>query len=214
MLDYYEILELEKKASQEEIAWAYSRLALKYHPKKNEQKEYIYNNMKFSQIAEAFEVLSNHNLKGVYDFYGKDGLFYGITDNEGNLKGGYKFNGDSYGVFERFFGTRNPHVLLKDSQPSSDDFGSMFNSAFGGLYNTFTDPPNDLLVDLELSLEEIYFGGLKTIKYSKTIIQLSGRTTETKEFERDVDLAKGLMNGDELKFIGEGNEKPGYSNCK
>ena len=35
MKNYYEILEIEKNSSQEEISWAYSRLALKFHPKKN-----------------------------------------------------------------------------------------------------------------------------------------------------------------------------------
>ena len=58
MKNYYEILDLEKDATQEQISWAYSRLALKYHPKRNEQKDFIYNNHQFSRIAEAYEVLS------------------------------------------------------------------------------------------------------------------------------------------------------------
>lgn len=59
MKDYYNVLELEKKANQEEINWAYSRLALKHHPKRNPPEDFIYNNYKFAEIAEAFEVLSN-----------------------------------------------------------------------------------------------------------------------------------------------------------
>jgi DnaJ-class molecular chaperone len=59
MKNYYEFLEIEKNSSQEEISWAYSRLALKFHPKKNEQKDFIFNNFKFAQIAEAYEVLAN-----------------------------------------------------------------------------------------------------------------------------------------------------------
>lgn len=59
MKSYYEILELESNATQEEISWAFSRLSLKYHPKRNEKKDFIYNNFKFSEIAEAYEVLSN-----------------------------------------------------------------------------------------------------------------------------------------------------------
>lgn len=58
MKNYYEILELELNANQEEIAWAYNRLSLKYHPKKNPKDDLIYNNHKFSLIAEAYEVLS------------------------------------------------------------------------------------------------------------------------------------------------------------
>lgn len=214
MLNYYEILELEKNASQEEIAWNYSRLSLKFHPKKNEQKDLVYNNVKFSQIAEAFEVLSNHSLKGVYDFYGNEGLKYGVLDDQGNLKGGYKFNGDAFTVFEKYFGTRNPHMLLKDSEPSNDDFGSMFNSGFGGLYNITSHPPKDIELELEVSLEEIYCGALKCIKYKKTIVETSGRTTVEKEFERDIEVIRGVNAGEKYIFIGEGNEKLGYSNCK
>jgi molecular chaperone DnaJ len=59
MKKYYEDLELERDATQENIAWAYCRLSLQYHPKRNEQKDLVYNNFKFSQIAEAYEVLSN-----------------------------------------------------------------------------------------------------------------------------------------------------------
>lgn len=59
MTDYYQTLELSRDASQEEISWAYSRLALKYHPKRNRDTDFIVNNFYFNQISEAYEVLSN-----------------------------------------------------------------------------------------------------------------------------------------------------------
>lgn len=57
--DYYEILELTRKCSQEDIANAYRRLALKYHPKRNDSKDFATNNSSFNEIAEAYEVLSD-----------------------------------------------------------------------------------------------------------------------------------------------------------
>lgn len=69
MKDYYNTLELERNASQEEIAWAYSRLALKFHPKRNEQKDFTYNNYKFAEIAEAYEVLSTCKIITIFNKY-------------------------------------------------------------------------------------------------------------------------------------------------
>lgn len=57
--NYYEVLELNRNANQESIANSYSRLSLKYHPKRNEQKDIVYNNYKFASISEAYDVLSN-----------------------------------------------------------------------------------------------------------------------------------------------------------
>jgi DnaJ-class molecular chaperone len=213
MKDYYKILELEKKASQEEISWAYSRLSLKHHPKKNNQKDIIYNNYIFSEIAEAYQALSNPENKSVYDYFGYDGLINGVTDNAGNLKGGCKFAGNSYEIFEKYFGTKNPYTLIKDSDTFNDEFGTMFGSSVGGLYYDFDSPPLDLNVDLLCSLEEVYIGGLKRINYKKIVTNHDSRTTCEKEYFKDVEISKGINNGEKIVFVGEGNQKPGYDNC-
>ena len=62
MKDYYKILEVEEKASQDEIKKAYRKLASMYHPDKNPQGE-----EKFKEIAEAYETLSNPEKKKKYD---------------------------------------------------------------------------------------------------------------------------------------------------
>ena len=90
----------------------------------------------------------------------------------------------------------------------------MFGSAFGGLYYDFNDPPKDLIVEMSLSLNEIYLGGIKQLKYSKTIVNFDGRSTEEKEFIKDIEIIKGCLNGNKSTFIGERNQKPGYTNCK
>ena len=70
--DYYEILEITKSASADEIKKAYRKMAIKYHPDKNpgdkEAEE------KFKEAAEAYEVLSDDNKKARYDQYGHAGV--------------------------------------------------------------------------------------------------------------------------------------------
>ena len=46
--------------------------------------------------------------------YGLEGLKNGIFDKNGNLKGGHKYGGNSYEIFEKFFGTTNPFAVIKD----------------------------------------------------------------------------------------------------
>lgn len=54
---YYEILELKRNCTNEDISNSYRRLALKYHPKRGNPKDYAINNNNFHQVAEAFVVL-------------------------------------------------------------------------------------------------------------------------------------------------------------
>ena len=66
MKNYYEILEINKNASKEEIKQAYKRLALKYHPDKNIENKEIAEE-KFKEISEAYEVLGDEKKKYNYD---------------------------------------------------------------------------------------------------------------------------------------------------
>jgi len=93
-LDYYEILGVSRTATKTEIKKAYRKLAMKYHPDRNPDKEA---EEKFKLINEAYQVLSDDEKRAIYDRYGKEGL-------EGR---GYKtdFNfSDIFDMFEEFFG--------------------------------------------------------------------------------------------------------------
>ena len=59
--NYYEILELSRNCTQEDIANAYKRLSLKFHPKSTKEQEKAVYEFQFSQVAEAYEVLSDRN---------------------------------------------------------------------------------------------------------------------------------------------------------
>ena len=71
-LDYYEVLGVSRSASQDEIKKAYRKLAMKFHPDRNQgDKE---SEDKFKQSTEAYEVLSDSNKRQIYDTYGHEGL--------------------------------------------------------------------------------------------------------------------------------------------
>ena len=55
--NYYEILEISRNSTNEDVANAFRRLALKHHPKRNNPKNYAINNFNFHQVAEAYVVL-------------------------------------------------------------------------------------------------------------------------------------------------------------
>ena len=67
--DYYDILGLDKSANEEEIRKAYKKMAIKFHPDKNDSK---YAADAFKKVSHAFSVLSNKEKKQNYDLYGSE----------------------------------------------------------------------------------------------------------------------------------------------
>lgn len=207
--DYYEILEINHNSSQEDIDEAYRHLSLKYYPKKANPHNLEVYELHFQKLAEAYEVLSDPNKKGIYDIYGKEGLRKGIVDKSGNVKGAYKFLGNGYEIFEKFMGSKDPFTLVRDREKMSEEPSSIFGSAFGGQKEK---PPAELppiKVVLKCTLEELYNGCVKTIKYKKQSITYDSRTTEEKEVSLDVEIFKGQKNNTAIRFGGKGNDAPG-----
>lgn len=101
--DYYEVLGLQKGASDDEIKKAFRKLAIKYHPDKNQGNEEA--EAKFKEINEAYQVLSDSEKKARYDQFGTadfDGSGFGA----GGFGGGFDFSdmGGFGDIFESFFG--------------------------------------------------------------------------------------------------------------
>ncbi|CAL1329242.1 molecular chaperone DnaJ [Candidatus Providencia siddallii] len=78
--DFYDILGVEKNASDKEIKRAYKKLAIKYHPDRNQDKKNE-SEAKFKEIKEAYEVLSNNQKRATYDQYGHSGFEQNISSD-------------------------------------------------------------------------------------------------------------------------------------
>lgn len=107
--DYYEILSINRNASEDEIKKAYRKLALKYHPDKNKSPEA---EEKFKLIAEAYEVLSDKKKREIYDREGEEGLKNGSRGFSSGSNFSYSFHVDPRATFAEFFGTDNPFDIF------------------------------------------------------------------------------------------------------
>ncbi|KAM9186287.1 dnaJ homolog subfamily B member 6 isoform 2-T2 [Dugong dugon] len=123
MVDYYEVLGVQRHASPEDIKKAYRKLALKWHPDKNpENKEEA--ERKFKQVAEAYEVLSDAKKRDIYDKYGKEGLNGRGGSHLGSpFAFGFTFRNPE-DVFREFFGGRDPFSFDFFEDPFEDFFGN------------------------------------------------------------------------------------------
>lgn len=113
--DYYSILGVGRNASPQDIAAKFRILALNSHPDKNKENgQFALATFAFSEICEAYEVLSTPELKQIYDKYGEELMKAGVPDKKYGFKAGYQFQGNSYDIFEKFFGTANPFTVAID----------------------------------------------------------------------------------------------------
>ncbi len=135
--DYYEVLGVEKNASAADIKKAYRRLAMKYHPDRNQGDKAA--EEKFKEIGEAYDVLGDEQKRAAYDRYGKAGVNPG-AGGPGGFGGG--FGPEGFGGFGNF-------------QDLGDIFGEFFNQ---GARRRDTGPRvmkgADLRYDMDITLEQ------------------------------------------------------------
>jgi molecular chaperone DnaJ len=146
--DYYEVLEVPKGATAEEIKKAYRKKAIQFHPDKNPDDKAAED--KFKEAAEAYEVLGNEEKRRRYDQFGHAGV--GGAASSGGYGGGMSMD-DIFSQFGDIFGGH---------------FG--FSSGFGGGRSTQrVNRGTDLRVKVKLSLKEIATGVEKKIKVKKYV---------------------------------------------
>ena len=158
--DYYEVLEVEKTASVEEIKKAYRKKAIQYHPDKNPGDKVA--EEKFKEAAEAYDVLSNADKRARYDQFGHAGMS-GAAGNGGPFGGfseGMSMD-DIFSMFGDIFGGRG------------GGFGGGFSGFGGGFGGGSSQRPrcrgSDLRVTVTLNLKEIPTGVEKKFNLKKYV---------------------------------------------
>lgn len=191
--DYYQVLGVSKSASPEEIKKTYRKLALKYHPDRNQGDKGA--EAKFKDISEAYAVLSDPEKKKQYDMFGTDGFHKRFTQEDifrdfdfGSIfkEFGFRTGGRDQNIFSQIFGG-----------PGQAHYrgGGPFDSTYGG----FGGQPQgmrgqNLVYELSVTLEEAATTTDKVISY-----QVGARPEKV-----SVKVPAGISTGKKLRLQGKG----------
>jgi molecular chaperone DnaJ len=143
--DYYEVLSVGRDASEQEIASAYRKLAIKYHPDKNPGDEEAV--QKFKECAEAFEVLSDSDKRSRYDRFGHAGV---------DGAGGSPHFTDVNDIFQAF------GDILGEGM-----FGDLFGGGRGGRRGRRARRGSDVRADVTIDLLEAARGCAKQLHFER-----------------------------------------------
>ncbi|MFO7718508.1 MAG: J domain-containing protein, partial [Desulfohalobium sp.] len=200
--DYYEVLGVDRNASQEDIHKAFKKLARKYHPDLNPDDQEA--ERKFKEANEAYEVLKDPEKRKRYDHLGADwehGQDFDPPPGYENMH--FTFGGGQGGAggFSDFFET-----IFGDMFGGRANFqggqGGFGGGQFGG--RGFQQKGQDAEASLELSLEDAYSGGQKTVTLQERVPGPDGRVrVQPKTLQ--VNIPAGVKDGARIRLSGQGN---------
>ncbi|KAK1362127.1 Potyviral capsid protein interacting protein 1 [Heracleum sosnowskyi] len=189
-IDYYNVLKVGRNASEEELKKAYKKLAMIWHPDKNNTGNKIEAEAKFKQISEAYDVLSDPHKRKYYDRHGEVGLSTGQFPTGDSEK---RFNKrGAKNVYEEVFGRSEKSEFEK----SKYDAGG--KSRKGSVVENV----------LSCNLEELYKGSNRKLKISRTVIDDSGKLATVEEI-LGIHIKPGWKKGTKITFPEKGNQEPG-----
>jgi molecular chaperone DnaJ len=152
--DYYQVLGVEKTATQDDIKAAFRKAAHKYHPDKSTGDE-----AKFKEANEAYQVLGNADKRRQYDQFGSTFSQGGFGNNGGGY-GGFSQGGFNQGGF---------NINMDDLGDIFGGFGDIFGFGGGGKKKPTSQRGNDLEMIATISFEEAVFGAEKEIRLTKSV---------------------------------------------
>lgn len=197
--DYYKILGVDRNANEQEIKRVYRKLAMKYHPDRNQGDKQAED--KFKEINEAYEVLGDKEKRARYDQLGES---YAQWQQRGGS--GTNFNWDEWMSqaarqgYGQQGGARQVHVEDLEDLFGSGGFSDFFSSIFGGMGGTRTttrrEPrrPQAYEQPVTISFDEAYRG-------TERALQLDGRRLEVK-------IPAGAKTGTKVRVAGAGPVSP------
>ena len=199
--DYYKILGVPRDADEAEIKKAYRKLARKYHPDVNKASDA---EDKFKEVNEAYDVLRDKEKRKAYDQFGA------------NWKHGHEFNAGGWsdaasggfqgGDFSDFF-----ESIFSQGRGGGGFSGRGGFSGFGGGFEQ--DSPfrqqrprkgDDQTLKLDITLEEAYHGGDKTIQLSR-VEQGNGRIATPTLKKLKVNIPRGVISGQKIRLSRQGH---------
>ncbi|MQM09971.1 hypothetical protein Taro_042858 [Colocasia esculenta] len=226
--NYYDVLQVPRGASEDQIKRAYRKLALKYHPDKNPGNEEA--NKRFAEINNAYEVLSDREKRNIYDRYGEEGLKQSAAGGRGG------------GMNMQDIFSRSKAKVVIVTVVRKGECGCRSNVFFGGGVPDEEEEKivkgDDVIVELEASLEDLYMGGSLKVWREKNVLkpapgkrrcncrnevyhrqiapgmfqQMTEQVCEqcpNVKYEREgyfvtVDIEKGMQDGQEVMFYEDG----------
>ena len=188
--NYYEVLGVQRNASEADIKKAYRQLAKKYHPDMNKGDKAAEAEEKFKEVNEAYSVLSDAEKRRQYDSMGHD-AFTQAASGAGPGPGGFGGFGGFGGGFGGF----------------DDIFGSIFGG-FGGQTARRSGPRRgrSLRVDIAIDLEQAYKGVTKQVNIGRNeaCASCGGKGVQYKKRKIKVNIPAGIDDGQIITMSGEG----------
>jgi curved DNA-binding protein len=191
--DYYEIMGVERDATQDEIKRAYRKLARKYHPDVSKEADA---EQMFKQVGEAYEVLKDPEKRVAYDQLGKAGAAgapgEGFTPPP-NWDAGFEFSGGGF--------------TEGDSAAYSDFFESLFGQGARqeqGRQRSYRMRGEDHHAKVLIDLEDAYNGATRTITLQAPELDAQGHV-HTRDRTLNVKIPKGIRQGQKIRLNGQGS---------
>ncbi|TDI78956.1 MAG: J domain-containing protein [Betaproteobacteria bacterium] len=188
--DYYQIIEVARDATQDEIKRSYRKLARKYHPDVSKESDA---EARFKELGEAYEVLRDEEKRVAYDRLGV------------NWKGGQEFRPPP--DWNTGFGFRSAGSAGSAAAEHSDFFESLFGRSFqtsGVGRTTFNARGEDHHAKVLINLEDTYHGATRTIALQVPVMDAQGHVT-TRERILNVSIPKGIREGQHIRLSGQGS---------